>query len=263
MTANPVPEPPKEARYESGFEQVALVKFVRGLVRFAKTRRALLSGEPLYNVPTAELRSAGFLGPWSFNATQSMICSVPGMVVAAFSALIGRTSALPATNSVADTVSKVYQVLQPLSVPFGMMLDTYVVGASVLPLGHRHHQNRVAAQRKLLYMDGARGFWPQLLASLSYAVFRSDLGNKELFLDSAIIALFFAVLWQLWVGYLICVEDLTAFDYLSSGGLSSEDDTTWKGLVVWLFIAPILVLGVNLICAVLAYGAAVLLRWVA
>lgn len=218
-----MPAEPRQARvidaqnYETVWDRIPLVRSLRDIVRFFPTRQAVLQGEPLYNLSKAELKQRRFLGPWSFNAVESTLAGIPGLLLGIFALILFN---VPLALSPDRLQAKVISLMKPFTIPFSLMLITYVVSYSALPAVYVQHSNILGAQRKYLYLDGAKGLWPQLLmsSSLSLTPFAYlALGDGELFRTCFLLltAIFWvALLWQSVVTLKVVGLELFDYDYL-------------------------------------------------
>jgi hypothetical protein len=254
-------------QYESTVEQLPFVKQFKNIRNFFRTRRAILSGEPLYNWQLHQLKQEQFIGPWSFNAVESTLAALPGVLVAACSFVFSNPSTPSSGASVLGRFyASVFSVLQPLSVPFTLMLLTYVIGYAALPSAYSQHENILAAQRKYLYLDGARGLWPQLIMAVSLAVssLPARLGRANLLLGfgviGAIVAFGIALIWQAYINLKVSRLDLFDYDYLTR-----KPDTTFmpatelmepfgKYMLITTFGLPIIYYLLSLVLALIALG---------
>jgi hypothetical protein len=170
MSTPPTPLPPPKQEFDSASDIFAPIKLAKDIQKFLKTRTAIVSGETLYKDMKSDLSSRGLMGPWVFNITQSTICSIPGMTMAAFAWLLDvHRGAL--TTTPGDRVTlKILSVLSPLMPPLTLLLIVYVIAFCSLPPGFVTGVNWKAAQRKYLYLDGAFGLWPQFILASCIAV---------------------------------------------------------------------------------------------
>jgi hypothetical protein len=154
-----LPTEPEEklATAEEVFEPIAKFNQYK---KYWKTREAIIGGTAVYDMSKADLEKAGYLGAWAFNAAQSVVSAMPG-VIAGFVIWFFRI-----TIPVEDTLTKVTKMLAALSVPFIFMLIAYVVGRASLWKRDSTKSSRVRAGRIYLYLDGAYGLYPQLLWSI-------------------------------------------------------------------------------------------------
>jgi hypothetical protein len=233
-------------QFESVWDQFPGANRVSDVFRFFSSRKALLEREPLYNLPKSELKKRGLLGPWAFNAVESTLAGLPGMLVGALSFLFLKAPSAPLSVRIN---SAVMSILHPFTIPFSLMLITYVIAYSVLPAIYSKHENILGAQRKYLYLDGAMGLWPQLimatslsLARIPHTAFPSDpaFGAFILFCSVTFIVGF---TWQWYLTLKVIRLDLFDYDYLVE-----KPDTMFlpitepwgKYMVVSTFILPLL-----------------------
>jgi hypothetical protein len=134
------------------------VEFIRNLKSFWKTRAAVLRKAHLYDCSPAQLQKLGLMGAWKFNFTQSTIAALPGTTYAVVRGVLLEAG----PKSVADKLS---DISTPLLIPFILMSTAYIVGRLCVRPEDSTKAKRNQASRAFLYLDGAYGFYPQLLMS--------------------------------------------------------------------------------------------------
>jgi hypothetical protein len=218
MANSNVPPPSNQEDFENPLEELPFVKKVKDIRPFLNTREAILEGEKLYNLSQGQIKERGLLGPWAFNAVQSTIDSLPGIVVGACITLLWPfAKETPALDPLA---AKILSSLSPLLGPFTLLLVVYVIAYTCLPPGFETKPNWKAAQRKYLYLDAAHGFWCQFFLALAIALAgvpqaaaaKSDLA----FLMKGIggLALLACFVWATLIGWRIKTK-LFDIDYLT------------------------------------------------
>ncbi len=141
------------------------MKNAKDIKKFFKTRTAVLNREQLYNCAQDDIKAKGYMGPWTFNAVQSLISSIPGMLLSAFLSLLLIEVQTPQIND--PLRAKLVGFLSPLQTPFTLLCIVYTVAFASLPTEYLSVKNWKAASRKYLYLDAAIGFWPQLALASS------------------------------------------------------------------------------------------------
>jgi hypothetical protein len=183
------------------------VEFYQKAKNFWKTRMAVLGRLPLYDWSSTELRSRGFLGPWKFNITQSSIAAIPGTVsVIVKEFVFGQNEAITLAH-------KFNKVGEPLVIPFILMTTAYTIGRATAARQSTAAE-RDRGSRIFLYLDGAYGFYPQLLLS-SAAAFGLIKGDPYEGSPTSVAVYYFfwaIACWQLLIYLLYIPEDL--FDAL-------------------------------------------------
>jgi hypothetical protein len=232
-----------KADFDGPADLVPGIDKARDLLKFLRTRAAVLRGDPLYNLTNAELDSRRLMKPLPFNAMQSTLCAIPGMLIAAY-AWLAHGSVIVSTPS--DPVQeKIDLLLRPLGPPFTLLIVVCAVAYFSLPVGHKTSTNWKAAQRKYLYLDGAHGFWPQF--AMAFCVGLISLvatDNKAGTIRSSIAIVLFAftLLWQIVVTEGKVKGGLIHYDYLDVPNVSSANEPSFLkfnlflGASIWIGI---------------------------
>lgn len=146
---------------------------------FWVTRRAIIQGEPLWDYDSEKLAEAEFVGPWRFNAIQSAIAG--GIAVAStkfldlilpkeiVSSLIP-TSLIPTSifskdPAFEELLATTSGWVMLLAGPFVFTALVFMMGMGAIKKEHSTPEYRARSRAAYLYLDGAHGFWPQLLLS--------------------------------------------------------------------------------------------------
>jgi hypothetical protein len=152
-------------QFEGPSELLESVNKVKDLLKFWKTRAAVLAEEPLFDYDKNRLERSGYLGAWHFNLLQSSISGIPGFLIPIFA----RWLHLAGSDESAD--DSISEAIQSFAIPFVLMLTAYLVGRASLWKVDSTKAARQRAARIFLYLDGAYGFLPQLAASAAFALF--------------------------------------------------------------------------------------------
>src|SRR5215831_17634911 len=153
------------AQFEGPIELFEPVGKAKDLLKFWKTLNAVSRQEPLYDYDKRRLEDAGYQGPWHFNLTQSVISGLPGLMIPV---ILHWAKLSTAEQTPTDTAT---EALQSFALPFSLMLTAYAVGRASLWKADSTKAARERAARIFLYLDGAYGLVPQLLASTALSVF--------------------------------------------------------------------------------------------
>jgi len=162
MPAESAPQAPPTKNFESPLDFLPLVKTIKEAKKFLSTRKAVLAGEPLYNLTQDEIKARDLMGPWAFNATQSLIDSIPGLIISGCIWIIFSKTAHSLPKGADPLQQQIADWLKPLMAPFTLLAIVWVISIACIPRGFYTKENLHAAQRKYLYLDGAYGFYPQL-----------------------------------------------------------------------------------------------------
>jgi hypothetical protein len=267
------------------FEDSPLVEKIRALRKFVNTRRAVLANEPLSNFTKRELEKRGLLGHWAFNGIQSLVDSIPGILVAvcmaaAWPGVTATTEPLqdvlgpstspligPHTDLLRD---KIATVLAPISGPLSFMIIVYVVAYACLPSKYLTIRNWKAAQRRYLYSDAAYGLWPQFFFALSIGLLQVPANVASTNRRAAVVLLtgkilfWSSLLWsQLYTVWRV-QADLFYYDYLTPrpekfGAIRGPSMLKFFGLL-WIAL-PIALNTLSAILDLVATGIAKLLHF--
>ena len=244
-------------------DAIPLIKKFKEVKKFIKTRRAILQAEPLYLRSQDELKSGGYMGPWAFNAAQSLIDSIPGMIISVL-LWVFFASETPRLLTLADPITtKIAAWISPLKGPFTLLALVYVVGFASVPAGYMSRRALHAVARKYLYFDAALGLWAQLslatcLALLSIPPTTVLLHPAARYISEAGAGgLLITVVWQgIITGGKIRLE-LFEFDYLDKEeGLfgSIVEAPLVKFFALTTFLLPFVIAAINWIFSIITLG---------
>ena len=162
MSSDAARQPSGDEKFENPLDQIPQIKKSKDLRKFFKTRRAVLDVERPYLMTDDQLKANGLMGPWTFNATQSLLDSLPGMLISALLWIFFATE--PETNRIKDPIlAKIASLMSPLFGPFSLLALVYATAFACLPAGYTNWRNWHAAARKYLYYDASYGLWSQLV----------------------------------------------------------------------------------------------------
>ena len=137
--------------------------------KFWRTRKAVFTGEFLYQLTPKDLETRQLMGPWTFNATQSSIVAILGSAISW--ALTQHFPLLyPDAESsghlsplVQEWFSRIHEFLEAGIAPFVLLYAAkYTARASFLP-GDETPYGLSRNTTMYLYWDGAYGLIPQFL----------------------------------------------------------------------------------------------------
>jgi hypothetical protein len=127
--------------------------------KYWKTRGAILSGVPVYDMPKEEREKAGYFSAWSFNTAQSSLSATPALLFGIVGPYLG-------LKTIEDNfATHWFRMIWPICIPFVLMFTAYTVGRLSLWKRDATRDARVRAARIYLYLDGAYGLFPQLALS--------------------------------------------------------------------------------------------------
>jgi len=200
------------------------------------------------------------MGPWEFNLTQSTIAALPGTVYATLRELLFEP------NVSSPVAQKFKEISDPLVIPFILMLTAYTIGRASLRKEDSTKSKRDRGSRIFLYLDGAYGFYPQLLlssaASFGWSRIDFDAGVSIKALVPYIFSVVAAV--QLLIYLVFIPEDLfNALGYRAFG-LKDNRPTPPKGRyrLAILVIIPLLIFAVRFAALVLGTLLGVLVEFI-
>ena len=161
----------KTPDFEDERELLTVLRKVEAFkVVFWRTRKAVLSGVPLYNFTNSELKSRGFIGPWAFAVAQYAFGTIPSLASGSgiFILVSALDSAFP--KGIARTAMQFLNLA--VFVPLSLLLCAWGFTYASVPSEYRLNRKiQKAGRRKYLYLNSAYGFWPQLLVSFGLSHF--------------------------------------------------------------------------------------------
>ena len=144
------------------------LEFLHKIKSFWKTRTAILNKVPLYDYSSPQLVQQNFMGAWKFNLAQSTIAALPGTTYASLRGFFLEQ------NSSKSMAERLFEISHPILIPFVLTATAYIVGRLSLRPEDLTRNKRKRASRIFLYLDGAYGFYPQLLMSCFVPFVGSD-----------------------------------------------------------------------------------------
>jgi hypothetical protein len=246
MSSAPSPDHPSgQKKFEDPLEVIPVIKKLNEARKFIETRKAILEGEPLYLSTQAQLKERGYLGPWAFNAVQSLIDSIPGMLVSAALWVLFATEAAELPKTVDPVMVKMLSLLSPLTGPFTLLVLAYGAAVGSLPEGYTSKANLHAGARKYLYFDAAYGLWPQLFLATCIALTSISKSDPPPTVVIAVggLGLVVSIVWQGVVTAWKVKEELFQFDYLADRPTMFVvlQAPRFKFYVVTAFVLPIVI----------------------
>jgi hypothetical protein len=217
------------------------IERVRSWEKFWKTRAAVLKKLPLYDFSGVRLEREAYLGAWEFNRVQSAIAAFPGTVFAALAFVFTE----PKTPS--SAVEKLQDLSGPIMVPVFWMFAAFFVGRVSLRKEDSTKAVRNRASRIFLYLDGAYGFYPQLLMSCVVAFLPRFVTPDPISSPSGVswILMFFFMglgLWQLLIYLIFMQEDFFQAPGYRTAGLTDPRPRppTWKYRFAVMVMMPLI-----------------------
>lgn len=189
QTESPVLEPASRAAAAEPLEPNPIVNAITEafspIGKYFHTRRLLQAGRPLYQYTPAELKAADAMGPWTFNLTESVLVSLPTVLLMKVITLlwpigpleypgmvqlagVSRTSELGKRMN--DYVVSMDAGSQPFMVPLFLMLLASLCARGSLHRKDYTPERAARARWAYLYIDGARGLVPQFVFGLAAAL---------------------------------------------------------------------------------------------
>jgi hypothetical protein len=229
---------------------------------FWTTRRAILQGEPLWDYDRTQTPEK-FFGPWKFNAVQSGIAG--GLAAAITNALDFLLPQAPTTSLLEVTLKWV----NPFITPIWLTCLAFLMGWGSLKKEHSSPSERARARAAYLYLDGAYGFWPELLLASLIAFSRLNMllmmisysAYSAVFLSYIVVSI-----WQIYITLGKLPKLLFTANRYSVGHFwqpRKQDDPPWGRLVsVTLLVGLPLFFAVSEGAFAIAYGLAKLVSWV-
>jgi hypothetical protein len=259
------PQLPTVENFESPSSLFSPLENLKDIKNFFRTRKAVLAGEKLYNMGSVALSDLGLMGPWKFNITQSLLCSIPGSLVAAIIWLIPPAHGLVTTPILDPVQAKCLSVLQPFVPPFTLLLIVFSVAYCSLPTGLETKKNWKAAQRKYLYLDAAYGVFLQLALSLCFALLQLaayDSVALKIVANVAMLVYLVSFFWQGTVTGWKIREELFNYDYIDKPEMFAtlDEPPLFKFYVLLVFAVTAIAWLMSVGLAGLTYGVSVLIH---
>ena len=147
--------------------------------KFWNTRKAILSGVPLYDWNSSERNKSGYLNHWSFNIQENAFAALPVIVILkVLDFLFDKFKDVPPSPNYQDEYTKVFfevskstdQFFLAFFAPTVLTLIVFLQAWSSLKGSDSTPETRARARRAYLYFDGAYGFYFQILLSLAYSL---------------------------------------------------------------------------------------------
>jgi hypothetical protein len=141
---------------------------------FWRTRRAILSGEALWDLNRTDLRKRRFVGPWKFIAMQTAVAGSVSLFVAKLLTLIFPTIAKSPFEggSLNPAINKLLELLtdwiSPFVLPSFFSAAVFLIAWGSLRSKDSCAGNRRRARAAYLYLNGALSFWNQLLLAILF-----------------------------------------------------------------------------------------------
>jgi hypothetical protein len=205
-------------------------KTLNSYKKFWRTRRAVLNGEQLYTLSSTDLETRGFMGPWTFNTTQSAIAA---FAASGFSAILlhllfpGLDSSTPPPSSktVRDGIvwfGKIFPLLKTGILPFTLLASARLIAWSSFHRGDRTPQTMARNTYAYLYTDGAYGLFPQFLGAVMTTFILSDskAGTDYMVAGYGVLEIVFRaiIVWQFVLIIRIYREELFSLNGYNVGG---------------------------------------------
>ncbi|MEG4146591.1 hypothetical protein [Microcoleus sp. Pol12B5] len=171
--------------------------------KFRKTRKAILSGDKLYEWNIKELRDRGYLAPLYFNIQESVFVALPSVVI--IKIIDWRYPKPPDASDDWELFQGTFGALCAFVAPFVLTLLASILAKASLKKNDLSPSKIDRARKAYLYFDGAYGLYLQGLLSLvtsllGWAIWMSGQENSQEPISSEIgliLLLFFLVLLAL------------------------------------------------------------------
>lgn len=174
-------EDPSPAREKYDKTRSGVSKFFSEARVFWETRRAVLRGEALWENSSSKPAESTYFGPWKFNAVQTAIAGGFAATTTKAINLVLPPSDSKEPKAFADdpVLSKLFETtwgwIEPFVLPIFLTAFVALMGWGSLKQRDSTPQTRARARAAYLYLDGAHGFWPQLILAFLVAAFSSQL----------------------------------------------------------------------------------------
>lgn len=156
------------------------------LRKFYRTREAIKKGIPLWKRSSAELKSAGFMGPWTANFYKSILVGLPVSITIWFIDLIipydiwhdlfyewAWNSDYEATYyelEVARISTEIMNLIIPFMVPLGLFLFSWFASRASLRKQDLSPEKTIRARHAYLYFDASHGLTSELILAFLFSI---------------------------------------------------------------------------------------------
>lgn len=139
--------------------------------KFRLTRRAILSGERLYEWTPRERKSRDYLGPLHFNIQQSIFSGLPPLVLVTIFDYWYQIYKDPTEDDkLGQMFEGIYRVIYNFTTPILFTLFAYILARASLRRNDVTPDKVEKAKKAYLYFDGAYGLYSQALLSLAFSL---------------------------------------------------------------------------------------------
>jgi len=147
--------------------------------KFWNTRKAILSGVPLYDWDSSQRQKSGYLNHWNFNIQESTLAALPVILLTkVLDFLFDKFKDKPLDIASLDERTKVFietaqatdQFFSAFATPAFLTLLVFLLAWGSLKGSDSTPEKRARAARAYLYFDGAYGLYFQLLLSLVFSL---------------------------------------------------------------------------------------------
>jgi hypothetical protein len=172
---------------------------------FWRTRKRALQNPEIAKLSKQDLDASGLLSPWKFNLIQSGFATLPAIVIGWLISFfrpstvpqpVDQSLDLPSTIWVTaqPTISRVFSFLWPLVFPFVLFMMARMMAWGSLKKKDSTPLTSNRATGAYLYLDGAYGFYPQMISPLGLVIATAHLSSAVDVIGYVVFGI--GVLWQ-------------------------------------------------------------------
>ena len=150
------------------------------LTRFWRTRRAVVSGEQIFDYTSSELELKNLMGPWTFNAMQSTAAAFVATAIGKVLLFFYPAQENPGVTH-AQGFARLYAYAEPISdkiqgwlssgiAPFTLLVVANLVAWASMWKDDLTPAKKRRAAKAYLYFDAAYGFYPQVFLAVMFNI---------------------------------------------------------------------------------------------
>jgi hypothetical protein len=189
---------------------------------FWRTRKAVLRNLEVAKFSKQDLLDKGLLNPWKFNLIQSGFATLPaimvGRVLSTFAPSPGEQQPIDPSlefvpkvwTAAQPMISSIYAFLWPLVLPFVLFMVARMMAWGSLKKVDSNPLVRKSATGAYLYLDGAFGFYPQMVSTLGLVIATAHLSTT--IADIGFVLFGVGAVWQGLLSRWILVRKLFDFN---------------------------------------------------
>ena len=136
---------------------------INKLKSFFKTKSAIINDERLFEYGKNKLVANGYMGPWQFNLTESVIATIPALAVLKILEFLFPAPSQEAASELEQMIGSIVSWLEPFFIPLSLFIIAWSAGWASLLKEERTKEKVRMATFAYLYYNGAHGLIAQAL----------------------------------------------------------------------------------------------------